>query len=1160
MRLRRLDLIRYGKFTDGVIDFGAAKPGVPDLHIVYGLNEAGKSTALSAYLDLLFGIENTSRYGFLHPYASMQVGGRLEFSGGEHDLVRVKTRANSLLDGKGQPINEALLSVPLAGLTRETYRTMFSLDDQTLEDGGNAIIASKGELGELLFAASTGLADLGSMLTQVRDGADAIYKQRGRSTEIAELKKALVQLKADRDAVDTLASAHAGLVAALEQAEAAYEEAVRQGAAAKARQNEIARILRAAPLAGEHGRLTLDLAQYDGLPLPPAGWAAELPRLMTETVRLRTQVDGTEADLLRLDAETAEIVVDEAVLALSARIATLGEHMARFSTAESDLPRRHASMREHEAGIARMLVALGQAGHERPETLPLPAALVGTLRDLIETRSGIEAKVSTAQRELALAQENFERASAETDQRGPGDKAVTPIAMAGIEAALGTLRRSNHQARMLLAERALPQVSRRWHAQVDGLAPWSGDGDALRAMALPQARQVEAWRARANAIDKRRMEHGDKTRELVTRQREDAARIAAILSATGAIDDAEALRRRAARDAAWAAHGKALDAMSAAVFAEALAADDTLVAARLAHAQNLAELRSLQQGAAVTAVNLERQNELSAEADVELAGLAEEIESAVPDMALPKGGGPGRWIEHIEMWARQRQEALAAWDALVETEGDLTGAKADLARDVAGLVEALQLAGLNDVDDLSPNGLMQTAEMVVSEGNTAGVTQAAAQKALAERERDVQARERGLKDAETEGKAWRAAWIEALGQTWFTDSGVGAVRETLEALAGLPAALGQREDLARRIETMERDRADFAVELREIAAALGEHFDGERVGETAKRLEQRFEAAEQGKRLLGQKSKERQRLVDNLRAVRQELSAGAARQDEMTGLFGVTTLDQVSAALERGAERARLLERISVLGGQLASEMRLSSVDAALEALGAVDLGALEQEAAEVGSRLDDLEARSRELFAERSRAQDRLDAIGGDDAVARIEAQRRTVLLEIEDRAMTYLRLKTGALLAEKALRAYREKHRSSMMERASDAFALITRGDYRGLAAQPGKDSEVLIGLTRQGASKQAADMSKGTQFQLYLALRLAGYQEFALSRPSVPFIADDIMETFDEPRSEEVFRLLGQMAGIGQVIYLTHHRHLCTIAKSVVPSVTIHEIGGS
>ena len=100
-------------------------------------------------------------------------------------------------------------------------------------------------------------------------------------------------------------------------------------------------------------------------------------------------------------------------------------------------------------------------------------------------------------------------------------------------------------------------------------------------------------------------------------------------------------------------------------------------------------------------------------------------------------------------------------------------------------------------------------------------------------------------------------------------------------------------------------------------------------------------------------------------------------------------------------------------------------------------------------------------------------------------------------------------------------------------------------------------MIAIQRDGQSKIADALSKGARFQLYLALRLAGYYEFAQHSPSVPFIADDIMETFDHVRSEEVFRLFAEMARTGQVIYLTHHLHLCEIAKTVVPSVRIHQV---
>ena len=53
MKLARLLLQAFGPFTDKTLDF-AASPG--NLHLIYGPNEAGKSSALRAITDLRFGI------------------------------------------------------------------------------------------------------------------------------------------------------------------------------------------------------------------------------------------------------------------------------------------------------------------------------------------------------------------------------------------------------------------------------------------------------------------------------------------------------------------------------------------------------------------------------------------------------------------------------------------------------------------------------------------------------------------------------------------------------------------------------------------------------------------------------------------------------------------------------------------------------------------------------------------------------------------------------------------------------------------------------------------------------------------------------------------------------------------------------------------------
>jgi uncharacterized protein YhaN len=247
MRLKRLNLTRYGKFTDHSIDFGGLRDGEPDLHIVYGPNEAGKSTALAGFLDLLFGIETSSRFNFLHPYPTMRIGASLELAAGTQDILRVKRPQNSLLDASERPIFEGVILGELGGIDRDSYRTMFSLDDETLEAGGKNILASKGDLGQLLFSASAGLADLSQRLADLRIEAEKFYKYRARSGELAELKIQLAALKEERERIDTLAPQYAKLVENCERTGFQYEEAIASRARSQARLEEIQRFLNVLP-------------------------------------------------------------------------------------------------------------------------------------------------------------------------------------------------------------------------------------------------------------------------------------------------------------------------------------------------------------------------------------------------------------------------------------------------------------------------------------------------------------------------------------------------------------------------------------------------------------------------------------------------------------------------------------------------------------------------------------------------------------------------------------------------------------------------------------------------------------------------------------------------------------------------------------------------
>ncbi|MFG1302264.1 AAA family ATPase [Xanthobacter sp. V3C-3] len=1161
MRLRRLDLTRYGKFTDFAIDFGERADGGPDLHIIYGLNEAGKSTALSGFLDLLFGIEERSRYGFLHQYATMEVGAVLEFGGKRHEVRRVKQRAGSLRDASGQTVGDGLLVGALGGLTRDAYRTMFSLDDQTLEDGGNAILDSKGDLGELLFSASAGLAGLSKALTAISGEADAIFRKRASSTEIAGLKRRLTELKSARDLIDTQASAHKVLVVDLDRAERAYAEASAEHGKLKARLNELGGLVRAAPLLAEHGRLGAELSHLAALPRPPAHWTAELPALIDGDATLKATLSVLDGRIEQLRKERDAAVVDETLLRMTDRIMALASGSARNLGAETDLPKRRAALAEHRAQLVQFARSItGRDGDVDPDGLVVDAGTLGTLRGLIESWSGIETRVASTSTELeaaarALAHAREDRGTLERDQP------VLDIGRkAALQAAVGGVKGSDLLARRRVAA-AAANAKARAADEALRLVPWSGSPEDLEKAGAPTPREVQDWRDTLARQDLRRERHRQQQRDLESEKTQLQARIAAAQTGAGAIGDEEAAALRGRRDQAWETHRGGPDARTASAFEELMQAVDTMADARLAAADRLAELRGLRRDRDICDAKLAREGRLEAEVDAETSELAARIADACPTFMADAGSRPlVERIAGIDAWVARRDRAVAAAADHRSALAELRSAEAEVREETSRLEAALRATGFAPAG-LELAALLQAADDLLVKEASQRQALAAADKLVRDCERSLDTRRKAAETAAREEQAWRDAWTAALAGTWLQvrRDDRNAIRSIVDALSRLPHQLAERDALVHRVRSMEADRDSFLADLAALLNELGEDMGEAAPGVAAADLIERH-------RLAVDAAAQRQRKTEELAGVEQERAAivdniavHTARKADLLAFFDVQDLKDVAACLVRCARRDRLEEDMGALASRILHETGLPSMEAAQERLTGPDAGDRDREHEECARRVEDLEERLKSLFAARSGAADKLAAIGGDDAVARIETERRTVMLEIEDKALRFLHLRTGAILAERALQVYREKHRGSMMGRASEAFRMITRGGYSGLATRPEKDRETLIGLAGSGGSKLATDMSKGTRFQLYLALRLAGYEEFARMRQPVPFVADDIMETFDEPRSEEVLSLFGKMSETGQVIYLTHHRHLCDLARKAVPQVVIHELPG-
>lgn len=1155
MRLRRLDLIRYGKFTDRTIEFGPRPESGPDLHIVFGLNEAGKSTALSGYLDLLFGIEERSRYNFLHEYSAMRVGGVLEFGGEEHTFSRTKQRNNSLLNALGQPVSEVAITAHLAGLSRDAYGTMFSLDDETLEAGGKSILESRGDLGKLLFTASAGLGQAGDTLNALEAEADGLYRKQAHGTELALLKKRLAELKSGKDAIDTLASTFETLEAERLDATEKYDGSITERSVLSARLDTIAKYLRAAPILADIRRKSARLAELPDIASPPRTWTGSVAEMIDDDASLRTRLSANVDEVERLSTKIASVEMDDVILAISERVRGLADRKVRYISAGLDLPSRRTDLQILDSAVATCLAALGRSSESDPAALLLPAATVGAVRNMVEQRSGIATSVRVARDEAAAAHDALQTAR---DRVGE-ERAVPEPARARLISALSKARGSGYVREIKTAREVGDEREIRWEAAIRRLHPWSGDAQALAGILVPSARQVGAWKSRSAELKTNREVLCERLGEYQGNHELLSARLDALRASVDVTDDEAATAIRRARDEAWARHRHDLKGETADDFAAVLARDDNVGAVRLANARELAEIRTTIRSRAEATAAISRARDQLSQIDLDVEAILSEIRVAARDL-LDKclESSPERLIELIEDRTSARTDALEAWEEIEVARKKIGRATDEENRIRQELSGALESVGIRSDAGESLETIMVVAELFLDRQVKVDAERAEAIKTVSAQEEYLAARRRAMDVAERREDEWLAGVAEALKGTWL-ENGLSApsVGNVLDQLAELSKTIEDRDAMQLRIGKMQADRDSFIVEVTAAAAEAGDPPDDE-PEQLAIRLAERLERADRSREAKTNLVNDLQRLRDARDTLDVEIAAHERRKNEVLGVFGVTTLTEVVERDELLRGRDRLRVAVAELEEQLLAELAVEGIAQARSILDALDFDRLAIERAESEQRLQGIDETIQQQLIRQTRAADKLDAIGGDSAVARIDAERRTVLLEIEEKAVRYIELKLGVLSAGNALRAYRERHRSAMMARASDAFVLITRGQYSGLATQPVKGGEVLIALQRDGQSKVADALSKGARFQLYLALRLAGYYEFAQFRPSVPFIADDIMETFDHVRSEEVFRLFGEMASAGQVIYLTHHQHLCEIAKTVVPGVTIHELG--
>ncbi len=1140
MRFLRLDLRAFGPFADApMLELGGGGRG---LHLIHGPNEAGKSTALRAIRCLLFGFPLQSGDDHLHKYDKLRVGATLRGeTGDELSFVRRKRNVNPLWTfDDARALDPDALGPFLGALDEAKFVDLFSMDHAELVAGGLAILKGGGRLGEMLFAAGSGLARVDEVRRKLDEEMDALFRPRASNPSI---NAALAELKDAREAAEQQmlgTQAWVDLDHRIARARGRLAEIEGERPAVEAERLRLERLRKALPLIARREEAAGELDRLRGVPVLSDDFA-EVRRAESTALALASRgARDARAGLEEVGRELAGLGPADPVVAEAEAIGPLQGDLGVYLKECRERPAREAKRAHVEADARGRLAGLFPSGGvEEAGGLRALAARRGLVLELAERLARLEA---------ATAQAEAEVAKLAGPRPGADDPAMDPEAprhardLAGVVARVAAL--GDPEGLLGDARAELGEAELRAALGLRALPLWSGSLDELEALAVPPTATIDRSEAQLRAAEEAlgraeaALAQAEGDRRTLERQIE-------VLRLAGPVPTEEELAaRRLDRDRGWGRVRRAWLGSEPAEDPPGLADDHE---AGVRAADDLADrLRREADRVAEQAQRAAGHRSILAR----VAALAEDRDRKTRARAEVLQAWAGLWRTLLGLDPfpprEMRDWVVLARAALVQQADEIRGRRSRSDRSAGRVAEHRTELG---------RGLARLGEPGAEPGESLAALLDRARAAVAGVDsglRLVAARSDRAR-AEAALGAWRSRWAEAVRPLGLDDgasparanavlAGVDELIKATDESAALGEAIREGERLGRRFEGA-------------VGALLG------RLGEAAPsgdseadarailaRLDRARLADARREGLLRRQAEERSRLagagaeVDRAEAT----LAALAREARCGGAPG-----DLAEAQRASDEVKALRDKLRGLDDRLADLAEAGPVDRLREEARGLDPSDLDARIAALGERLDPLKAEGRRLGEEIGSCLEQLRRMDGGPAAADARQDVEERMARLAEDVEKYARLRLASAVLREAVERYRKEHQGPVLDRAGGLFARLTAGSFAGLRADVDeKGQPVLRGVRADGSSLLGVEgMSEGTADQLYLALRLASLETYLDDHEPIPLVVDDILVNFDNARALAALEALAALSTRTQILFFTHHEHLVDLARSAL-----------
>lgn len=1155
MKIHELNLAAFGPFTERSLQFDL---GVGDLHIVYGPNEAGKSSSLRGLKALLFGIEARTNDNFLHANDKLRIHGRLlRFDDSQLTFVRRKGNKNTLLNPDGTPLDDQALAPYLTGVNAQLFESLFGIDHPALVRGGQEILEQRGEVGQALFSAALGSQALHSVIQELEGEADSLFRPRGSTPAINAALRTYADLNRHIREQSQSARIWDEKRRALYETMQAQQDLHKELARKRREINRLQRIQRVLPKFARHQELRKELQAMGEVLLLPEDFPERRRAVLSELKDIQLLLEINKNNFKQLQDKVKKFPESREWLNHDTGIEALHSRLHSQKEAKLEQPKLKAEHNQLQTDIKKLFTeVLPKRSPEDMGALRLVFLRRQRIKDLGKTHPGLLAELKQIRKSLRETQgllEQARKAQAKLPEAMPSKPLRLLVSSARKSGDLDTSLQSSL--------RKLKAIQNQCITKLSCLGFWEGPLEQIVSLAVPSRDSLNRYE-NAYAELKQDIRHSREKQTEFTdalsgfTQKLDQIRLAGSVPTE---QDLEGIREE--RDLAWRlVRGQWLDGQDtreearsldpARPLAEAFeyrvkGADELADRLRREAAQvhNLAQLRSESEQ------NRERLKTLSLQL-TEFERQRQELDRNWRALWAPSGIEPHSpremraWLESLEQLRTKVEDWQIREQQYRDTEKE---------RDahILKLQQGLKVLGMEAEDDSCLEAILIEAEATLELLEEQQRDRLNLAKNINELEIKSNILNEKMNDATQELNEWTEHWKQALeGLDLPSQATPGEVTELLEKIGELFNKQEAAEKLDKRLQSLDEEQRNFQQLTDGLIKQIAPELIGSPVEEAVARLNVSLTEARQRESRRKQIQDHMDQLTDEIQDLEIKTQIMDQRLDELykeakqESTSGLEEGERLSETYRRLGEGIHTLEQDILEAGEGSSMEQLEQEAAAIEAdelSGRIDALLHEIE--------DELEPKRTDLAQRKGREEKEMELMDGGDQAARTADEAQACLARIRADAERYVQRRLAAKVLRDEVERYRQENQGPLVKRAGEHFAALTCGSFAGLMADfDEKDQPVLVGKRPNGGQVRVEGMSAGTRDQLYLALRLASLEKYMESSEPMPFIVDDILVDFDDARSKAALQALSELAGKTQVILFTHHSQVVEQAKAL------------